>query len=146
MCSVLFGFPSRTGPDTVVLNSSEPSKEKEKQGFFRAIKKKKKKSQMVSCILNYFKPCLDAVFHTHVLSAYYLSSSAFQIFKTLLAQKYKVISSVWPVPHVSLCHQSHSSYYRCKFLKEDALSRKVFSLCLVQRLTQSIDPQREPSL
>ncbi|XP_074523961.1 cyclin-dependent kinase-like 5 isoform X5 [Halichoeres trimaculatus] len=41
-------FDPWTGPDTVVLNSSEPSKEKEKQGFFRAIKKKKKKSQMVS--------------------------------------------------------------------------------------------------
>ncbi|XP_059196320.1 cyclin-dependent kinase-like 5 isoform X4 [Centropristis striata] len=40
-------FDPWTGPDTVVLNSSEPSKEKEKQGFFRAIKKKKKKSQMV---------------------------------------------------------------------------------------------------
>ncbi|XP_020487428.1 cyclin-dependent kinase-like 5 isoform X6 [Labrus bergylta] len=39
-------FDPWTGPDTVVLNS-EPSKEKEKQGFFRAIKKKKKKSQMV---------------------------------------------------------------------------------------------------
>uniref|UniRef100_A0A3Q3W196 Cyclin-dependent kinase-like 5 n=1 Tax=Mola mola TaxID=94237 RepID=A0A3Q3W196_MOLML len=42
------GFDPWTGPDTVVLNSSEPSKEKEKQGFFRAIKKKKKKSQMVT--------------------------------------------------------------------------------------------------
>uniref|UniRef100_UPI0037E8FF24 cyclin-dependent kinase-like 5 isoform X1 n=1 Tax=Semicossyphus pulcher TaxID=241346 RepID=UPI0037E8FF24 len=41
-------FDPWTGPDTVVLNPSEPSKEKEKQGFFRAIKKKKKKSQMVS--------------------------------------------------------------------------------------------------
>ncbi|XP_029938527.1 cyclin-dependent kinase-like 5 isoform X4 [Salarias fasciatus] len=41
-------FDPWTGPDTVVLNASEPSKEKEKQGFFRAIKKKKKKSQMVS--------------------------------------------------------------------------------------------------
>lgn len=40
----------RTGPDTVVLNASEPSKEKEKQGFFKAMKKKKKKSQMVSCL------------------------------------------------------------------------------------------------
>ncbi|KAM9761492.1 cyclin-dependent kinase-like 5 isoform 4-T6 [Menidia menidia] len=39
-------FDPWTGPDTVVLNASEPSKEKEKQGFFRAIKKKKKKSQM----------------------------------------------------------------------------------------------------
>ncbi|XP_029684028.1 cyclin-dependent kinase-like 5 isoform X2 [Takifugu rubripes] len=41
------GFDPWTGPDTVVLNPSEPSKEKEKQGFFRAIKKKKKKSQMM---------------------------------------------------------------------------------------------------
>lgn len=40
-------FDPWTGPDTVVLNPSEPSKEKEKQGFFRAIKKKKKKSQLV---------------------------------------------------------------------------------------------------
>uniref|UniRef100_A0A8C6VSS2 Cyclin-dependent kinase-like 5 n=1 Tax=Nothobranchius furzeri TaxID=105023 RepID=A0A8C6VSS2_NOTFU len=41
-------FDPWTGPDTVVLNASEPSKGKEKPGFFRAIKKKKKKSQMVS--------------------------------------------------------------------------------------------------
>ncbi|XP_061636768.1 cyclin-dependent kinase-like 5 isoform X2 [Phyllopteryx taeniolatus] len=40
-------FDPWTGPDTVVLNTAEPSKEKEKQGFFRAIKKKKKKPQMV---------------------------------------------------------------------------------------------------
>ncbi|XP_051929802.1 cyclin-dependent kinase-like 5 isoform X4 [Hippocampus zosterae] len=40
-------FDPWTGPDTVVLNPVEPSKEKEKQGFFRAIKKKKKKPQMV---------------------------------------------------------------------------------------------------
>ncbi|XP_034387494.1 cyclin-dependent kinase-like 5 isoform X3 [Cyclopterus lumpus] len=40
-------FDPWTGPDTVVLNPSEPSKEKEKQGFFRAMKKKKKKSQMM---------------------------------------------------------------------------------------------------
>ncbi|MEQ2249297.1 Cyclin-dependent kinase-like 5, partial [Ilyodon furcidens] len=39
-------FDPWTGPDTVVLNANEPSKEKEKQGFFRAIKKKKKKTQM----------------------------------------------------------------------------------------------------
>ncbi|KAF7205012.1 cyclin-dependent kinase-like 5 isoform X1 [Nothobranchius furzeri] len=39
-------FDPWTGPDTVVLNASEPSKGKEKPGFFRAIKKKKKKSQM----------------------------------------------------------------------------------------------------
>uniref|UniRef100_G3PLJ4 Protein kinase domain-containing protein n=1 Tax=Gasterosteus aculeatus aculeatus TaxID=481459 RepID=G3PLJ4_GASAC len=43
-------FDPWTGPDTVVLNPSEPSKEKEKQGFFRAMKKKKKKSQMVTCV------------------------------------------------------------------------------------------------
>ncbi|XP_054902617.1 cyclin-dependent kinase-like 5 isoform X1 [Poeciliopsis prolifica] len=41
-------FDPWTGPDTVVLNASEPSKEKEKQGFFRAIKKKKKKTQMAA--------------------------------------------------------------------------------------------------
>ncbi|XP_058494350.1 cyclin-dependent kinase-like 5 isoform X1 [Solea solea] len=40
-------FDPWTGPDTVVLSASEPSKEKEKQSFFRAIKKKKKKAQMV---------------------------------------------------------------------------------------------------
>ncbi|XP_061539134.1 cyclin-dependent kinase-like 5 isoform X3 [Phycodurus eques] len=40
-------FDPWTGPDTVVLNTAEPSKEKEKQGFFRAIKKKKKKPQML---------------------------------------------------------------------------------------------------
>uniref|UniRef100_A0A8C6U0K9 Cyclin-dependent kinase-like 5 n=1 Tax=Neogobius melanostomus TaxID=47308 RepID=A0A8C6U0K9_9GOBI len=40
-------FDPWNGPDTVVLNPTEPSKEKEKQGFFRAIKKKKKKSQLV---------------------------------------------------------------------------------------------------
>ncbi|XP_072293969.1 cyclin-dependent kinase-like 5 isoform X2 [Eucyclogobius newberryi] len=39
-------FDPWNGPDTVVLNP-EPSKEKEKQGFFRAIKKKKKKSQLI---------------------------------------------------------------------------------------------------
>lgn len=32
----------------MVLNPPEPTKEKEKQGFFRAIKKKKKKTQIVS--------------------------------------------------------------------------------------------------
>ncbi|XP_024133971.1 cyclin-dependent kinase-like 5 isoform X4 [Oryzias melastigma] len=41
-------FDPWTGPDTVVLNASEPSKEKGKQGFFRAIKKKKKKPQMAA--------------------------------------------------------------------------------------------------
>ncbi|XP_041861374.1 cyclin-dependent kinase-like 5 isoform X2 [Melanotaenia boesemani] len=43
-------FDPWNGPDTVVLNASEPSKEKEKQGFFRAIKKKKKKSQMMEVL------------------------------------------------------------------------------------------------
>uniref|UniRef100_A0A8C4ETZ4 Cyclin-dependent kinase-like 5 n=1 Tax=Dicentrarchus labrax TaxID=13489 RepID=A0A8C4ETZ4_DICLA len=65
-------FDPWTGPDTVVLNPSEPSKEKEKQGFFRAIKKKKKKSQMVTCMSSTTttagcEPCLDALFHAHVL-------------------------------------------------------------------------------
>nr|XP_029507814.1 cyclin-dependent kinase-like 5 isoform X2 [Oncorhynchus nerka] len=32
-------------PEIVVMNQSEPTKEKEKQGFFRAIKKKKKKNK-----------------------------------------------------------------------------------------------------
>ncbi|XP_061833495.2 cyclin-dependent kinase-like 5 isoform X1 [Nerophis lumbriciformis] len=40
-------FDPWTGPDTLVLNPAEPSKEKEKAGFFRAMKKKKKKPQMV---------------------------------------------------------------------------------------------------
>uniref|UniRef100_A0A3B1JGX1 Cyclin dependent kinase like 5 n=1 Tax=Astyanax mexicanus TaxID=7994 RepID=A0A3B1JGX1_ASTMX len=37
-----------TGPEALELSPPEPAKEKEKQGFFRAIKKKKKKSQTVS--------------------------------------------------------------------------------------------------
>ncbi|XP_053499298.1 cyclin-dependent kinase-like 5 isoform X2 [Ictalurus furcatus] len=36
-----------TGPEPLDLGPPEPAKEKEKQGFFRAIKKKKKKSQAV---------------------------------------------------------------------------------------------------
>ncbi|XP_055797213.1 cyclin-dependent kinase-like 5 isoform X1 [Salvelinus fontinalis] len=36
-------FDPRMRPEMVVMNQSEPTKEKEKQGFFRAIKKKKKK-------------------------------------------------------------------------------------------------------
>ncbi|KAL1023436.1 hypothetical protein UPYG_G00040810 [Umbra pygmaea] len=40
-------FDPWTGPETAVMTQSEPTKEKEKQGFFRAIKKKKKKSQTV---------------------------------------------------------------------------------------------------
>ncbi|KAG9348902.1 hypothetical protein JZ751_029219 [Albula glossodonta] len=38
-------FDPWNNPETVTMNPPEPSKEKEKQGFFRAIKKKKKKSQ-----------------------------------------------------------------------------------------------------
>lgn len=41
-------FYIRTGPEPLDLGPPEPAKEKEKQGFFRAIKKKKKKSQAVS--------------------------------------------------------------------------------------------------
>ncbi|XP_062871311.1 cyclin-dependent kinase-like 5 isoform X2 [Trichomycterus rosablanca] len=36
-----------TGPDSLDMCAPEPAKEKEKQGFFRAIKKKKKKSQTI---------------------------------------------------------------------------------------------------
>uniref|UniRef100_A0A672RWU6 mitogen-activated protein kinase n=1 Tax=Sinocyclocheilus grahami TaxID=75366 RepID=A0A672RWU6_SINGR len=48
----------RTGSETRDMSPPEPTKEKEKQGFFRSIKKKKKKSQTVSlcvcvtCLLN----------------------------------------------------------------------------------------------
>uniref|UniRef100_A0AAZ1XQ19 Cyclin-dependent kinase-like 5 n=1 Tax=Oreochromis aureus TaxID=47969 RepID=A0AAZ1XQ19_OREAU len=45
----------------MVMNPPEPAKEKEKQGFFRAIKKKKKKSQIVRLLMTYygvsFPPC-----------------------------------------------------------------------------------------
>lgn len=37
----------RTAAEAMVMNPPEPVKEKEKQGFFRAIKKKKKKTQIV---------------------------------------------------------------------------------------------------
>ena len=40
-------FRRRTAAEAMVLNPPEPVKEKEKQGFFRAIKKKKKKTQIV---------------------------------------------------------------------------------------------------
>ncbi len=112
-------FIFRTGPDTVVLNPSEPSKEKEKQGFFRAIKKKKKKSQMVTRMsstsedVNHY---LDVLFHAYFLlclSTYCISSSAFQIFNALallaFLQRYKIISSCCHVHHVSLFHQSCAS-------------------------------------
>uniref|UniRef100_A0A3Q1B8B1 Cyclin-dependent kinase-like 5 n=1 Tax=Amphiprion ocellaris TaxID=80972 RepID=A0A3Q1B8B1_AMPOC len=77
-------FDPWTGPDTVVLNASEPSKEKEKQGFFRAIKKKKKKSQMG---LNHrpvknvtYINCLQCVFQSQPLKSLrkllHLSSSS----------------------------------------------------------------------
>lgn len=39
-------FPFRKGPENI--SHSEQLKEKEKQGFFRSMKKKKKKSQTVS--------------------------------------------------------------------------------------------------
>ena len=45
LCSVF--DVCRTGPEAASMNPPEPAKEKEKQGFFRAIKKKKKKSQTV---------------------------------------------------------------------------------------------------
>lgn len=37
----------RTAAEAMVMNPPEPAKEKEKQGFFRSIKKKKKKTQIV---------------------------------------------------------------------------------------------------
>lgn len=37
----------RTAAEAMVMNPPEPTKEKEKQGFFRSIKKKKKKTQIV---------------------------------------------------------------------------------------------------
>lgn len=40
-------LPHRTAAEAMVMNPPEPTKEKEKQGFFRAIKKKKKKTQIV---------------------------------------------------------------------------------------------------
>ncbi|KAJ0056400.1 hypothetical protein NL108_006915 [Boleophthalmus pectinirostris] len=39
-------WDARPGAEVMVINPPEPTKEKEKQGFFRAIKKKKKKTQM----------------------------------------------------------------------------------------------------
>lgn len=36
------------------MNPPEPAKEKEKQGFFRAIKKKKKKSQIVRLLMTFY--------------------------------------------------------------------------------------------
>uniref|UniRef100_A0A8C4EQJ0 Cyclin-dependent kinase-like 5 n=1 Tax=Dicentrarchus labrax TaxID=13489 RepID=A0A8C4EQJ0_DICLA len=74
-------FDPWTGPDTVVLNPSEPSKEKEKQGFFRAIKKKKKKSQMVTCMSSTTttagcEPCLDSQPLKSLRKLLHLSSSS----------------------------------------------------------------------
>lgn len=43
----LLCLPCRTAAEAMVMNPPEPTKEKEKQGFFRAIKKKKKKTQIV---------------------------------------------------------------------------------------------------
>lgn len=40
-------LPHRSAAEAMVMNPPEPTKEKEKQGFFRAIKKKKKKTQVV---------------------------------------------------------------------------------------------------
>ena len=40
-------LPRRSAAEAMVMNPPEPTKEKEKQGIFRAIKKKKKKTQIV---------------------------------------------------------------------------------------------------
>lgn len=117
-------FISRTGPDTVVLNPSEPSKEKEKQGFFRAIKKKKKKSQMVTCMpstsedashvwVHYFMHMsFDVCVHTvsPPLLVQMLNASALLL--PPFAERYKIISSCCHVHHVSLCHQSCASIFQ----------------------------------
>lgn len=140
-------FIFRTGPDTVVLNSSEPSKEKEKQGFFRAIKKKKKKSQMVTCMLSTcedVQPCLDALFSRicPLTSVYILLSPPllFKCFKHLYADVKSFLLVV--VCIMFPCATVHVPLYsRCKSLKEGRLSsRNVFSLCLAQRITKSIVP------
>lgn len=125
----------RTGPDTVVLNPSEPSKEKEKQGFFRAIKKKKKKSQMVTCTR-----FPKSVFHELVLRCPSVSpalplkcSVRWRIEHTCRNIK----SSLVFVLCIGFpCATSHPPLYcRCRSLKEGLLSsRKVFSLCLAQRI------------
>lgn len=94
-------FYFRTGPDTVVLSASEPSKEKEKQGFFRAIKKKKKKSQMVCCVWSTsedLRPHVDALF-----SHLWASSAPLQKYKTIYC------CCCCHVHHVYLYHQSCAS-------------------------------------
>lgn len=48
LCVYNTHFLTRTAAEAMVMNPPEPTKEKEKQGFFRAIKKKKKKTQIVS--------------------------------------------------------------------------------------------------
>lgn len=58
---ISFDFDFRNNSEAMVLNPPEIPKQKEKQGFFRAIKKKKKKSQPVSLILFSYLPRLDSV-------------------------------------------------------------------------------------
>ncbi|XP_062411956.1 cyclin-dependent kinase-like 5 [Sardina pilchardus] len=60
-------FDPWTGPEAVSMNAPEPSKEKEKQGFFRAIKKKKKKSQTADVVDGrspIIKKCLFPLFNS----------------------------------------------------------------------------------
>lgn len=53
---ISFEFDYRNNSEAMVLNPPEIPKQKEKQGFFRAIKKKKKKSQPVSLTLFSYLP------------------------------------------------------------------------------------------
>lgn len=53
-CETFPPLPCRTAAEAMVMNPPEPTKEKEKQGFFRAIKKKKKKTQIVRLLLLFF--------------------------------------------------------------------------------------------
>lgn len=57
-------FPRRTTAEAMVMNPPEPAKEKEKQGFFRAIKKKKKKTQIVRPLKS--SPVISSSTHTNV--------------------------------------------------------------------------------
>ncbi|KAL2089507.1 hypothetical protein ACEWY4_014195 [Coilia grayii] len=60
-------FDPWTGSEAVKMTPPEPSKEKEKQGFFRAIKKKKKKSQTVDVVDGrspVIKKCLFPLFNS----------------------------------------------------------------------------------
>lgn len=118
-----FVLTFRTGPDTVVLNASEPSKEKEKQGFFRAIKKKKKKSQMVSCRFSYVNMCLTSCVSTCGTS----STACLPVLLHCLLQKY-TCWLMWII-FCATCHiPGGRPWWKAPVIKN------IFSLYLVQRV------------